>query len=216
MTTTESVAPATTNAAGIQKVSKVGSITVDSVGPHTYKKDMDSAQLRQVHTNISLYPSRKTESNMQKSLFDFNDFGLTAQEFESVENRMAFLDIPKGTTKEQVEAKLNAAMANGAVIYKVLSNEPILDDNQLNGIARGLTTKDIIGNGQVLRYPDSDKEGRGGKIIVNAAGNVTYRRTYFWDAPHADVDLRGTSEAYVTPEVEAELIGASALVGQKV
>lgn len=210
----------TTIPTGVTRDETKGAITLDNIKPSPFKPKFDVAQIRQVFTTVSKYPSAKVESNMNQTLFDAEEFGtaLSTKDYISTEERIAWILIPKDTTPEAMTAKLEAAMKEGAVIYKVLHTKPVLDDNQLAGVAQGFTTVDIIGNKQAARYGDTtenQEKGIAGKLILDKNGNVQYRRTFFWRTPHADIDARG-EEVYVTPEIEAELHGAAFMKGQTI
>ena len=198
---------------GVTKNTTRSEITLDKLAPSVFKKDILSAQIRQVVKTITSYPSQKIESDMQNSLYAAADFNIEGREIESTENRVAFIFVPLGITEADLKAKLAVASKNGGCIYRVLSNAPILDNNQKAGIEAGLTTKDVIGNAQVVRYPIG--HANEGQLITDAAGNPQYRKTYFWNTAIADVDKRG-EEVYYTPEIKAELMGASVLEGQTV
>lgn len=203
-----------TNPTGITKTVTVGQITLDKLEPSKFKKDMLQATIRQIIKTVTHYPSQKIESDMQNSLVATDEFGLTTQDFETVENRVAFVPMPKDYTEEKTKAAIAAANAKGAVIYKVLSNEPYLDNNQKAGVAAGLTTVDIIANKQAVRYPTGHAQE--GQLILDPNGNVQYRRTFYWGSPKADQDLRSVDKIYLTPELKAELQGASVMEGQTV
>lgn len=204
----------TSTPTGVKRTESKGIVTIDKIEPAKFKKDTLQAQLRQIFTTVSAYPSQKVESDMQKGLFATSEFGFTEQTFESVENRIAFLFIPQGTTKEALEAKLKVANENKAIIYRVLSNKPILDENQKAGITAGQTTEDIIGDAQAVRFPKGHAQE--GLLIKDKNSNVQYRRTFFWDSPKEDVDLRNTTDVYLTEKIAAEVLGASKMAGQAV
>lgn len=211
-----------TSDTGVKKVVSVSPITLDKVAisGEFQKPGTLTAQIRQMVETKSYYPSKKTTSDKQANIFSNDDFGFGTQDFTSTENRVAFLLVPTNATEEVVKAKLAAAMAAGACIYRVLSNSPILDENQKYAIAAGLRTKDMFANSQVVRYPktkENDEKGLSGKIWVDRQGKVQYRKTFFWNTPQADQDLRnGGSDYYTTPEIQAELQGASVLTGQTI
>lgn len=178
-----------------------------------------TAQIRQVHTTKSFYPSKKVDSNLQDSLFGAKDFGFAEQEFNSEENRMAWIPVPMDATKQTVEALLGNASKAGATIYKVLSNEPIIDENQKYAISNGQQTKDGYADKQVVRYPTNEKttaDGTANQLVLDAMGNPQYRRTFFSMTPKEDIDNRGTSEVFLSIAIKAELEGASSLAGQAV
>jgi len=177
------------------------------------KEGSITAELRQEVTTKSFYPSKRIDSNLQDNMFGTEEFGYDEQEFTSVETRMAWIIIPIGTPEAEVAKRIAAANANGASIYRVLSNEPILDDNQKYSIVQGLRTKDQFANSQVVRYPENHAT-KPNELILDKAGNPQYRRTFFWKTAKADMDLRDASKVYMSPEIAAELEGASAVQGQ--
>lgn len=196
-----------------KEISK-GAITVDRVYVADYQKEgSETAELRQEVTIRSKYPSVQTETDMQNGLFSNSAFGYEPKVFESVEKRVAWIPVPKGTTIQQVEALL--ATKPAACIYKVLSNEPILDKNQQYAIDAGLKTKDDFANAQVARYPENHEKA--GEVILDKNEKVQYRRTFFWNVAHEDMDLR-TADAtqYLSEEIALELKGASILENQNI
>jgi len=211
-----------TSPTGVRKEVYKSEITFDEfrTGEFT-KKGTKTAQIRQVVTTKSYYPSQKVTSSAQANIFDTEEFGFSNQEFENKETRVAFIPVPENTSQEEIISRLKAAHANGATIYRVLANRPILDENQEYAIAQGLTTLDVFANSQVVRYPENEgtiHDGTAGKLWKDASGNVQYRKTYFWKTAKEDVDLRGDVKFphYVSPEIEAELEGASVLNGQTI
>lgn len=210
----------TTTPSGVKKTTTISPITLDKVGisGEFQKPGTKTAQVRQQVKTVTSYPSKKTSSDMQSGLFKAEDFGFETQNFENIENRVAFPLVPINATEEQIKANIAAANTAGGCIYRVLSNEPILDDNQKYAVSAGLRTKEQFANTQVVRYPDNERtqaDGTAGKIWTDAQGKVQYRKTFFWDLPKEDVDLRnGKSSYFTTSEIQAELEGASVLQGQ--
>lgn len=211
----------TTTPTGVKKTVTKSVITLDKVGvsnPDFQKEGTKTAQIRQVVTTLSSYPEKKVDSNMQSGLFATEEFGFGSKDYVNHENRVAFLLVPLTKTEDEIKANIAAANAKGACIYRVLSNDVILDDNQAYAIREGLRTKEQFANSQVVRFPETDAtkaDGTAGKIQRDAQGNVQYRKTFFWHEPKADMDLRnGKSELFITSEIKAELEGASALQGQ--
>jgi len=194
-------------------------ITLDKIYAAEFQKEGTlTAQIRQIVTTKSSYPSKKVVNNMQGGIFDNEEFGFEAQEFESQEQRVAWIPVPVNASAESIAAKLAKANANKAVIYRALSNEPILTEDQLYAIKVGLATKDQFANSQAVRYPaGTEKDGVdvSGKLTLDKAGKVQYRRTFFWNGAQPDVDVRDASkEGYLSPELKAELAGASVMQGQ--
>lgn len=209
-----------TDARGIKTVTTVSDIELDSIYPAEYQKEGTlTAQLKQTVHKVSSYPSKKVTSDKQAGLFATDDFAFGATDFENTETRVAWLPIPVAATEEQVKAKLALVNSKNAMIYRVLSNHPILDDNQKYGIANPALpdfTLDTVANAQAVRYPLDHEQA--GQICPDANGKVQYRRTFFWDTFMEDQDLRSTDpvDVYMTEDIKAELLGASILEGQKV
>jgi len=215
MQQTESTTKVVTTGTGVRHISTKGELEFSRIFINGFQKPgTKTLEVKQVVTTESFYPSKKTTSNMQEGLFDNSEFGFGEQRFVSPETRVAWILIPVATTEEQAMERLNAAKAKGACIYRVLSNEPIIDENQKYAIGQGLKSYDDFANSQVSKYPENDEQGRGGQLILDRAGKVQYRRTFFWNTPRADEDLRGNGKEYMSPEIEALLLGASVMEGQ--
>lgn len=177
-----------------------------------------TAQLRQKITTKSTYPSKKVDNNLQDSLFSIEAFGFEGKDFTSEENRVAWIPVPEVATKDQVQAMLDKANANGACIYKVLSNAPILTDDQKYAIQAQLRTMDDFANAQVVRYPENTQVNGvdvSNQLVLDKAGNVQYRRTFFSATSKEDIDQRDANNIFMSMEIAAELEGASVLAGQK-
>lgn len=210
----------TTSASGVKKVVSVSEITLDKLGVsgEFQKPGTITAQIRQIVRTESSYPEKKVTSNLQANFFATEDYGFGSKDYSNDENRVAFLLVPENATEAIIIAKLQTANAAGGCIYRVLSNSPILDDNQKYAISAALRTVNQFANSQVVRYPktaENDLKGLSGKIWTDAAGNIQYRRTFYWNTPQEDVDLRDASKpVYMSPEIAAELKGAGVLKGQ--
>jgi hypothetical protein len=178
-------------------------ITCDLIGP-SLKKNPDgspsreTAHLRQV--TYRHYPSGKVGNSLQDSLFDQSAFNFQDNKAESI--RMAFVDVPVGTTREQVMQMINNYP--DACIYQILSDKPILTDTQEQALAAGLVTlEDIMygrmdengqrNGGQVVRYGKSQNipAGKGPQDFVpSPAGNIQFRQTFFSTTFKPDIDRR--------------------------
>jgi len=203
-----------------KEVSK-SSVEVTRVYSNDYQKPGTlTAELKQEVITHSFYPSKKIDSN---TIFSASEFGFEEQLFISKETRMAWILVPQiiggiPTTVEMVKAQL--AKIKNPDIYRVMSNSPILDDNQKYAVASGIRSVNDFANKQVSRYGENAKDGKGndvsGKLILDKENRVQYRRTFFQAQKTEDIDLRGKSDVYLTPEIAAELEGASVLVGQTI
>ncbi len=169
-------------------------LTVDHV-KDGLKKGRLSAQLRQVTERV--YPSGKAGNSLSDNLFPTAAFGFQNQSYKST--RMAWIDVPTGTTVEQVEEILRGCPAPG--IQQLLSDSAILTDEQKSAIEAGLTTLAIIKygsdgkGGQLVRYGDKNTEGKDpAAFIPGPNGGEQFRATFFktnMNLPqNADQDLR--------------------------
>lgn len=160
-------------------------ITVDKVEDHKYKKDLMQAQLRQV---VSVtYPSTRVGNSLSDNLFDVEDFNLTAgKTYES--NRIAWVNVPKGSTMESVVAQL--AKLPNARLQRILASEPILSEEQKQGIKAGLTTVEVIGESQMVRDEENNP--------ILHAGLPQYKVNVFCTTGENDIDYRSASTDVAT------------------
>ena len=170
------------------------------------KEGSKTAQLRQTITTHSFYNSKQATNSLTDSIFSNQEFGYKEQEFTGVENRVAFLNVPEGTTPEEITARL--AAHGKARIYKILSNHPILTQSQAYAISQGLRTKDSFANSQVARYGENVAPELVGKLVLKD-DKPQYRATFFSAEGKADIDLRTADPAdfYTTPEIHMEMTG---------
>jgi len=149
--------------------------------------------------------------NKDKS-FGADDFGYEEQEFVSERTNVAWINVPVGTTPEQVLARLAAVPS--ATLYRIVSNHPILSDNQVYGIAQGLTTKENFAEKQVVRHGNDDENDgkwKKGDLIIDELGRPVYKACFFSKEAKEDVN-RCTEDAkdfYTTPAIMAEMAGVN-------
>jgi len=175
------------NSNNITSEKTVSKITVRRVFESEFQKEGTmSAELEQKITVVSHYPSMRIDNNKQDNIFEEDDFGVSSQEFISEETRITWLPVPAGKTVEEVQALIDGL--DGACLYKVLSNEPILTNNQKSAINNGITTLDKIAMGQIVRFPNSHEKA--GEICLDPNEKVQYRKIYFKKSAHDDLDLR--------------------------
>lgn len=202
----------------IRKEVQVGQLTVSRVFENMYQKEGTlTAELRQTVTTKSYYPSKQIANEMQDNIFGQGDFGFEEQEYTNQEHRVSWIDVPVGTTKEQVEQKL--ASFGEAGLYRVLSNHPILTSGQVYAINQGLTTKDAIAESQIVRFPEG-AENAGG-IALDPNGKPQYRGIFFatkigdGEGEKHDIDNRTSDpeDLYVSDAIKIELAPAGAEAG---
>lgn len=194
-----------------RKVTTSSPVTLDEIRPASdfQKANTLTAQLRQEVTTVSYYPSKKVSNELNGSLFTASECGFEEQSFSNTENRVAFIAVPELATAEMINAKLVAANKAGCCIYRVLSNQPILSEDQKWSIRQGYRTMDDYADSQVMRYGEGHKN-EGDLIKVN--GHIVYRKTFFSEGPKADMDLR-SGEVYLSAAIREELHGDFQLNG---
>ena len=148
-------------------------VTCTGVSAHAFKPELDSAQLEQ--EVVSSYPTRYAESG---GLFSAKEYGLETKDFSG--KKVCWIDVPKGTTAEQVQARIDALPK--ARIQRILSMKPILSENQKAAIEKGLTTLEEIAEKQTV------KDAEGNVVLHNGA--IQYKKLQAsWNGAE-DVDLR--------------------------
>lgn len=159
-----------------------GPITVDLVQDHNYKTALGSAQLRQVVTTT--YPALRVGNSKTSNLFDLSQFELPqGQSYEST--RITWINVPKGTTVEQVEAAL-AAKPNSRIYKSISFNvEDVMTEEQKTAVRVGL--RSIEEFEEQLRVQRTDENGN----TVDIDGPAQYSQNFFADSAVADEDFRG-------------------------
>lgn len=169
------------------------------------KKGTLTAQIKQMIVVKSFYPSIQPNKSENDSLFSDSEFDIETQPFTSTENRTAFIPVPDNLTAEDVIKRL--AEHPDAVIWRRISNHPILADEDKRAISNGISTKDVFANKQITRFgKGNEKEGQ---IITDENDKPQYRRLYFSFTPKDDEDLRTPDphDFYESPEIHLELTG---------
>lgn len=107
------------------------------------------------------------------------------QQFESTENRVAFITVPANTTVKEMKQQLISHQ--DCCIYRIISNHPILSPTQSKAINDGLKTIHDYALRQVVRWGKGHKlEG----LPITLNDKVLFRvATFSWDK-HEDSDLR--------------------------
>lgn len=167
----------------IKKSREFGPLTVREVSASKFQKEGTlTATLEQKVITTALYPSKKFGNERNDNVFDAEDFDVESQEFSYEETRIAFMLVPVGTTKEEVEAKLKNFP--NARIYRVLSSKPILTSDQEWAIKNGNLTLEQVKAKQTVINPST------GEIIPDANGNLQFRATFLSTSGRKDEDLR--------------------------
>lgn len=187
----------------VKKTVNFEPIVVDSVYAAKYQKEGTlTAQLKQTVVTIASYPTKSVVSSLQNNIFGAKDFGFESTDYKSTETRVAWINVPAGSTIETVREQLKKFPK--AKLYRVLSNKPIISDVQEYAISQKLTSVDIIADGQVVRYPKgSENEGR----LILSNGKPQYRAVYFHTEGLEDMDNRNDvpEDFYASESVRAEM-----------
>jgi len=190
----------------IRKEVSKSEISVSRVYKSEYQKDDTmTAELKQTVTTNSFYPTKSVANSLQDNIFTMSDFGFEEQSYENKEVRVAWIDVPTGMSKENVQAKL--ASTEGSTLYRVLSNKPIISDTEQYAIDNEDldVSLDDFANRQAVRFPKGHESE--GELALDANGKIQYRRIAFSKANAEDTDIRTeeASDFYASPELEAEL-----------
>ena len=197
----------------IKRVTKREAVTVDSVEASKYQKAGTlTCMLRQTIKPKTTYPSATISDGISDSLFSMNEFDIEdGQTYTNSEKRVAFINVPTGTTVQMVELKLKQLVDSGKerCIMNVISSEPILSDNQKAAMTKGFKTLDEFADSQVVRYGDTHKNA--GQLILDDNGNVMYKRTHF-KADLVEDENICSDECYTSVKIAKELAGIAETV----
>lgn len=187
----------------IRKEVTKGGLSVSRVYESQWQKEGTStAELRQEVVTKSYYPTKSIANDKQDNIYGMDEFGFEEQEYVNRENRVAWIDVPEGTSVEEVSGKL--AQFPNAGLYRVLSNSPILTENQKYAIESGITHLDNFANTQVVRFPEGSENA--GELALDSNGKPQYRAIFFKKDNPVDEDLRTADEEfYASPEIKAEM-----------
>lgn len=196
----------TVNNTQIKKTVTVNPIAVSRVYKSDFQKEGTlTAELKQTIKTVSLYPTKSVSNSLSANIFDMKDFGFEEKPYELIETRVAWIDVPVGSTVESVMDKLKSVP--NATLYRIMSNRPILADSDKYAIDNPnlQVTIDDYANKQAVRYGENHPDA--GKLVLDANGKIQYRRIAFSLSKVDDIDSRTSDPAdfYASPELYAEL-----------
>lgn len=107
-----------------------GPIRVTDVREHKWREDVAQAEIRQTVTRH--YPSARAGNSITDALFSIGEYDFSSSDFD--QERVAWINIPLGKTKQDVEKQLEKF--DEATIYRVLADniEQVLTKEQLFAI----------------------------------------------------------------------------------
>ena len=191
-------------------------VTVTDVREHKFRDDVDQAEIRQMVTRH--YPSARANNSMNEGLYNESEFDFESKDFG--QERVAWINIPKGKTQQDVEKQI--AKFEACTIYRVLADDvrQVLSAEQLHAISSPdfdyslekamnshvvlLVGEDgmpsaISASGEVLEGAiDIDEDGR--VISILKPEGLQYSSKGFALSHTDDTDLR----AYATAELQEE------------
>lgn len=192
------------NPGQIRKETSKSNLEVSRVYESEYQKEGTiTAEIKQTVTTKSYYPSKSVANNMQDNVFGMADFKFEEQEYENKETRVAWIDVPVGSTVESVLARLKEFPE--AHLYRVLGNKPVITDNQKYAIENGITSMEVIAESQVVRFPKGHESE--GEIALDQNGKIQYRSVFFKTTECPDQDHRNADpeDYYATEAIATEL-----------
>lgn len=197
----------------IRKEVEVSPVTVGRIYKSEYQKEGTmTAELRQTIKTVSYYPEQVVVDSLRDNIFSTEDFSFAESTYENVENRVSWIDVPESATMESVAAKL--ATFEGANLYKILSNKPILSDRQQHAIDSPDIDADLdtFADSQATRF--GEKHDNAGELVCDTNGKIQYRGVFFSATGKEDIDLRTADLAdfYASEALHAELAGDSPVI----
>lgn len=170
-----------TNQGKTQIAEVFGPVTVDNVKEALANQKGEitkhRAQLRQ--ELYKTYPSGKAHDSMTDPLFALEEFGFTEGN-KYTEKRVTWIDVPIGTTMEEVKKRIDACPSPRLVRH--LSLNPILTSEQAQAIQNGIISLETIAANQVVRDQDENP--------VPYKGYLQYRVVKFSAQERPDIDTR--------------------------
>lgn len=199
-----------------QVVKEFMPIVVTEVTTSQFQKPgTKTAILRQTVHKESIYPSVHISNNKSDMLYAEEAFDLPTKKFEDTRTRVAFINVPANVTVEDVQAHLKSCPE--AVLYREISNRPILTDMQEQALQMAYEREGKVGkqnlmdsyaDKQVLRYPaDYEEEDKAGKLILDKNNKPQYQATFFSKTKKEDVDKRteAKDDFMASPTILSEL-----------
>lgn len=210
-------------------------IEVSKVAKGEYQKEGElQAELKQTVETKSFYPEKTVTTDLQDNPFKQEEFNYENKEYSNTRTDVAWIPVPSGTTAKEVLGRI--AINPKATLYRIISNFPIFNSNQLGYIdgimsdenktkeqkeAESKEMKDKIANRQVLRYGNDDSNGqfKKGDLILDSNGKPQYKAVFFSENGKEDVDQRRADfeSYYATDLIATELqVRTNSVVNKKV
>lgn len=178
----------------MEKTSTFSPVVVESVERNQFSGKLQ-ARISSIETIISVYGIKNGASSLDSQIFSTKDFG-EGETHKNESKRVFFLSVPETMdTIEKVQEHLKKFP--NLHLFRILSNKPILSDEDLASIKNGKLTLDTKANNQVVR-------DNGGKIVP-FEDKPQYKRICLSTEFKEDEDLRNSGDAYTSPEIWEEM-----------
>src|SRR5574344_321347 len=137
----------------MEKTSIFSPVVVEAVEKNKFSGKLQ-ARISSIETITSVYGIKNGASSLDSKIFSTKDFG-EGETYKNESKRTFFLSVPDNMdTIEKVQEHLKKFP--NLHLFRVLSNKPILSNEDLAAIDNGKLTLDTKANNQVVR----DNEGR--------------------------------------------------------
>ena len=203
----------TSTKSDVRKNVNEGGINVSRVYKGNYNKaDEETAELKQIVTTKSYYPTKQVRNDKQDNVYGLSDFSAGGEkEYTNKETRVAWITVPKGESVEKVTEKLGKFPA--ARLYRILANKPILTSGQKAAIASPDldATKDTFADRQAVRNPENNS------LVLDKNGKIQYRSIFFSTEGNPDQDLRSAdpTDFWASTALNEEMNGGEHIVPEQ-
>lgn len=205
-------------------------IEVSRVFQGEYQKEGElQAELKQTVETNSFYPAKTVSTDLQDNPFKQEEFNYEEKSFNQKRTDVAWIPVPSGLTAKEVLERIS--INPNATLYRILSNYPIFNSNQLGYMDSIMsddsktkeqkeeevkTMKDRIADSQVLRYGSDDARtsAKKGDLILDTNGKPQYKVSFYSANGKEDVDRRISDfeSYYATDKIQEELKGINSSV----
>jgi hypothetical protein len=171
---------------------KYGAVYCTEVQNGTYHPETDRAQLRQEVEVTSLFSKRTAQNDLNVALFSNKELGIEETPQTYISERVAFVDVPKGSTVHDINEYLKQEKLKNLTLYIIRSNHPILTNIEKAVLAAGKTnnTVETLSEKQIARYSKKHANEEKRNQIMLKNGKPFYSRTCVSTVRKADEDMR--------------------------
>ena len=182
---------------------KKGKVTFSRLYKGDNQKDgSKTVEVKQTITTTAYYAGKKFNNDLQDALVDDSAFGAEEKSYTNTSTRVAWILVPSNFNDTKVKELL--AKHPKQCIQQIISNAPILNENQQRAVDNGIKSLDEYAAGQAIRYGDTH-ETKAGQLILDSNGKVQYKVNVWKKENCEDIDLRGNGDEYVSESLQEEV-----------